>query len=319
MEGFSRAGQRASSVLSGIMDVRTGPPRLVSTLKTYYHPVSKKTVVLHPLPNAASPKYFRRVLSPLTLLVPPPLSGCEGHPHPPDSTVRNNTNNHNNNHNTPSWSSEKKSSVGTADPPIPSSMDASSTHESTPTDNNNSSTLISSSSFSLSSTQGREKEVGVGEGFDTILCEDGQLPFSSDSPRAYWQKLVQICLPFLLSRPVVPREWGSRHYDGLVQRDSVETRMAFEMLREQWQPPVDPRARRGIERILNTYPDGSRVCVPWSPYHIPYFIYRLELEGFELIKKEEVEVMGFRWLVYGVIGSILFSFYVLGKAIAYFL
>lgn len=155
--------------------------------------------------------------------------------------------------------------------------------------------------------------------FDKILCEDGLLPYAQDSPRANGQRLLQWCLPFVRLRPVVARATGEQYYDGLLLRDRVESRMTFEMLRDQWNPPVDPRARRAMDRILHAYPNQTCVCVPWSPYHIPYFIYRLELEGFELVKKEEVEVMGFRVLVYGIITSVLISFYLLVKALMYVL
>lgn len=293
MEGVSRAGQRASSLLGGIMEVRTGPPRLVSTLKTYYHPISQKTVVLHPLPNVASPRYLRRVLYPATLLAP--HFSNSGNPIPKPISIP-----------PPSGAADTNEATSETHSGTTSSSTAR-------TGDPNGASTDGFSSPSSSSVADPNNAIA----FDKILCEDGQLPYPHDAPKAYWQQLLQLCLPFLRVRQVVSREWGNTYYDGLVQRDGVESRMAFEMLRDEWRPPVDPRARRAMERILHTYPEKTRVCVPWSPYHIPYFIYRLELEGFELIKKEEVEVMGFRWLVYGLVGSIVISFYMLVKAITY--
>lgn len=293
MEGVSRAGQRASSLLAGVMEVRTGPPRLMSTLRTYYHPVTQKTVVLHPLPNMASPQYFRRVLSPQSLLKSRDegsTSFAHDSAHPPPPTASRTSHQH-------------------------------SPYDATPSEDGPSSRGDTKGSESVPHTTHPFTSFPHDEAvvFDKILCEDGLLPLPLDSAKANGQRVLQWCFPFLRLRPVVARSTGEQYYDGILQRDQVESRMTFEMLRDQWNPPVDPRARRAVDRILHSYSNHTCVCVPWSPYHIPYFIYRLELEGFELVKKEEVEVMGFRFLVYGIITSVMISFYLLVKALMYVL
>lgn len=126
--------------------------------------------------------------------------------------------------------------------------------------------------------------------FDKVLCEDGRLPFRAGTSEARKQQLYQRFLPFFGFRPVV--EDGER-FDGLLARDAIESRMAYQMLLDGWDPPVDPRARRGVERIA-TYADGSKVCVPWGVYHMPYFRYRLLKDGFVQTRVEEVTVLGFR-------------------------
>lgn len=199
----AKANKLASNaVLSGFLDIKHNPPRLVATLRTYVHPETKKEVALYPVPAIAAPSYIRSVFSPASLL-------------------------------------------------------------------------------------GR---------FDKILCEDGQLPVPEGTPEAVRQKFWVRAFPFVSVRRVVPPAAGA-HYDGLVERDRVETRMAFEMLRDRWDPPVDPRSRRGVERIAS-YPDGTKVCVPWNVYHMRYFQYRLEREGYELASSEEMDVMGFRVVMY---------------------
>lgn len=193
----------ASSVLRGVMEIQSNPPKIVGTLRTFTHPVTKKSVTLAPLPSFASPSYIRSVYAPYSLT----------------------------------------------------------------------------------------------ERFDKILCEDGVLPLKAGTPRASAQLIWQRVFPFLSIRPVVSEEIGLKHYDGLLIRDRIETRMAFEMLKEQWEPPVDPRARRGVERIA-TYPDGTKVTVPWNPYHMKGLQHHLERAGFELTTTEEIEVIGPRTVMY---------------------
>lgn len=216
----AKANKLASNaVLTGFLDIKHSPPRLVATLRTYVHPETKKQVSLYPVPAIAAPSYIRTVLSPAALL-------------------------------------------------------------------------------------GR---------FDKILCEDGQLPVQEGSAESVRQNFWMRAFPFVSVRRVVPPSAGE-HYDGLVERDRVETRMAFEMLRDRWDPPVDPRSRRGIERI-ESYPEGTKVCVPWNVYHMRYFQYRLEREGYELASSEEVDVMGFRVVIYFMVFVCTLSVVVLVKTI----
>ncbi|KAG5504347.1 hypothetical protein JKF63_04796 [Porcisia hertigi] len=124
--------------------------------------------------------------------------------------------------------------------------------------------------------------------FDKILCEDGRLPFQDGSAGAARQKLLRRLLPFFSIRPVVAE---GEKFDGIIVRDALESRMAYQMVLDGYDPPVDPRARRAVERI-DTYPDNTRVAVPWGVYHMPYFRYRLEKEGYTPLPSEEVVVFG---------------------------
>lgn len=153
--------------------------------------------------------------------------------------------------------------------------------------------------------------------FDKVLCEDGLLPIREPSALASRQRVLQRLFPFASIRLVAPESSASL-YDGLVTRDRVETRMAYQMLRDAYDPPVDPRARRGVERLL-TYADGCRVCVPWGVYHMHYWQYRLQREGFELVRTEEEVVIGFRAVLYMMFGVFVVSSWVLIQLLSYFI
>ncbi|KAH9593437.1 hypothetical protein LSM04_005206 [Trypanosoma melophagium] len=126
--------------------------------------------------------------------------------------------------------------------------------------------------------------------FDKILCEDGRLPFQSGSRLAKQQHFLKRVFPFLGLRPVATD--GSK-FDGIIQRDPVESRMAYQMVLDGADPPVDPRARRAIERI-DTYPDGTRAVCPWGVYHVVYMNYKLRQLGYIVENEESVEVVGYR-------------------------
>lgn len=126
--------------------------------------------------------------------------------------------------------------------------------------------------------------------FDKILCEDGRLPFQAGSRLAWQQHLLKRVFPFLAFRPVATD--GSK-FDGIVQRDPVESRMAYQMVLDGADPPLDPRARRAIERI-DSYPDGTRAVCPWGVYHMVYMNYKLRQLGYVLENEETVEVVGYR-------------------------
>lgn len=127
--------------------------------------------------------------------------------------------------------------------------------------------------------------------FDRVLCEDGRLPFQAGTAVAAKQAKLRRLFPFCSLRPVTA---DGEKFDGIVQRDAMESRMAYQMIQDGADPPVDPRARRGVERILDAYPENTRVVVPWGVYHMPYFRYRLQKEGFVQTNAEEVEVVGLR-------------------------
>lgn len=131
--------------------------------------------------------------------------------------------------------------------------------------------------------------------YDKILCEDGRLPFQAGSAEANKQQFMRRLFPFFSLRPVVS---DGEKFDGITQRDAIESRMAYQMVLDGWNPPVDPRARRGIERILDNYEANTKVAVPWGVYHLPYFRYRLLKEGFVESGVEEVTVFGVQEIAY---------------------
>lgn len=143
--------------------------------------------------------------------------------------------------------------------------------------------------------------------FDKVLCEDGRLPFQAGTANAARQQLLRRFFPFFSIRPVVT---DGEKFDGILVRDALESRMAYQMVLEGCDPPVDPRARRGLERI-DSYAESTRVAVPWGVYHMPYFRHRLEKEGYKALPSEEVVVFGFQQMlgllfVTGVLSFVLF-------------
>ncbi|KPI86064.1 hypothetical protein ABL78_4866 [Leptomonas seymouri] len=146
--------------------------------------------------------------------------------------------------------------------------------------------------------------------YDRILCEDGRLPFQAGTAKAARQRLLQRLFPFFSLRPVVA---DGEKFDGIISRDALESRMAYQMVLEGYEPPVDPRARRGVERI-DSYPGNTRVVVPWGVYHMPYFRYRLEKEGYTVLSSEEVVVFGFQQML-----GMLFMTSVVAFVLAFFL
>ncbi|PBJ68156.1 hypothetical protein BCY84_09253 [Trypanosoma cruzi cruzi] len=140
--------------------------------------------------------------------------------------------------------------------------------------------------------------------FDKVLCEDGRLPFEAGSRLARQQQMLKRIFPFFGLRPVTIN--GSK-FDGIVQRDPVESRMAYQMIVDSADPPVDPRARRAMERIEN-YPDGTRVVCPWGVYHLVYMNHKLRQLGYIVEREEAVEVVGYREaaLVFGILAVLTF-------------
>ncbi|KEG07589.1 hypothetical protein DQ04_09341020 [Trypanosoma grayi] len=140
--------------------------------------------------------------------------------------------------------------------------------------------------------------------FDTILCEDGRLPFQAGSRLARQQQFLKRVFPFVGLRPVAVD--GSK-FDGIIQRDPVESRMAYQMVLDGADPPVDPRARRAMERI-DTYADSTRTVCPWGVYHVVYMDHKLRQLGYAVESEEVVEVVGYREaaLVMAVMGLLTF-------------
>lgn len=140
--------------------------------------------------------------------------------------------------------------------------------------------------------------------FDKILCEDGRLPFVEGTFEANKVKFYRKLLPFFGHRPVAPAD--CELFDGLLHRDPVESRMSHASVVEALTPSVDPRARRGVERI-ESYPDNVRVAVPWNVYHLVYFSEKLPQLGYELVNTEEVVVIGQRQAFAVALGLGMFS------------
>jgi hypothetical protein len=123
--------------------------------------------------------------------------------------------------------------------------------------------------------------------FDKILVEDGRLPFLENTVMGNRAKVYRRLFPFINGRPVVA---DPSKFDGTIERDPLESRMAYQCCTEAIDPPIDPRARRAVERVL-AYPPGTRVVLPWTVYHAPYFGYKLQQLGFELKDTLEVEII----------------------------
>ena len=123
--------------------------------------------------------------------------------------------------------------------------------------------------------------------YDRILFEDGYLPLIATDPRSSRAKVLCWVLPFLPQRLIVS---NAEKCDGLVQRDPFESRMAYNAALGGADPPVDPRARRAVDRILS-YPSGTRVACPWNVYHVMYFTHKLAKVGYVLESSEEAVVV----------------------------
>jgi hypothetical protein len=142
--------------------------------------------------------------------------------------------------------------------------------------------------------------------FDVVLCEDGRLPYAQGTAEGRKQTLFKKIFPFLCYRPVVPPECTK--FDGLIQRDPVESRMAYTSLVQSLSPTVDARARRAVERI-ESYGNNTRVVVPWNVYHHVYFSEKLPMLGFELVRTEEVAILEMKHIMLMIVTLIMLSFY----------
>nr|CCC92009.1 conserved hypothetical protein [Trypanosoma congolense IL3000] len=190
----------AMLMTKGIMELRQNPPGLACTIRRFRHPDTRKEVTLYPVPNIASPHYFRRILDGDTLM----------------------------------------------------------------------------------------------RDFDKVLCEDGRLPFQAGTALARKHEVLKRMFPFFAFRPVAA---DGAKFDGIVQRDAVESRMAYQMLLDGADPPIDPRGRRAVERI-DSYADGTRTVCPWGVYHIVYMTYKLRELGYEVEYEDVVEVVGVKEVMF---------------------
>ncbi|CAD2219141.1 hypothetical protein AGDE_00120 [Angomonas deanei] len=139
----------------------------------------------------------------------------------------------------------------------------------------------------------------LSEKYDKVLWEDGRLPFRVGTAASQKSIILKKLFPFFSIRPSAV---NGEKFDGCVLRDPVESRMAYQGILDELDPPVDARARRGMSRI-DTYPEGTRVAVPWGVYHMPYFRYSLLKNGYVQLSVEEQEVFGLRQIM----GIFLFS------------
>lgn len=125
---------------------------------------------------------------------------------------------------------------------------------------------------------------------DKILCEDARLPYLTGSSEARRVQVFKMLMPFVGYRPIVPLD-AVEKFDGTVERDPVESRMAYLNVMQELNPPVDPRARRAFERI-ESYAPNTRIVCPWNIYHLVYLSHRLPTAGYKLVEEKEVEVLG---------------------------
>eukprot|EP00758_Cryptobia_borreli_P012415 Tbor_TRINITY_DN5746_c0_g1::TRINITY_DN5746_c0_g1_i1::g.20051::m.20051 len=121
---------------------------------------------------------------------------------------------------------------------------------------------------------------------DKVLVEDGTLPYTLDHPNANRTQIIQKLIPWFAFRNVTNQ---TAKYDGVVERDPIESRIAY-LSATRGNEPVDPRARRAMDRVMS-YPNNTSVVLPWTLYHMPYFFQSLERHGFELQRNEEVVVL----------------------------
>ena len=123
------------------------------------------------------------------------------------------------------------------------------------------------------------------ENYGHVVYEDGWHPYCTGT------------LPFrsLLAKyflPILPRCYEIntnelRNYIGSTNRDVVESAMAFRSTESTLDPPVDPRARRGLERI-RTLPTNVHAVLPWNVYHQYYLMHKLRELGYVQGRIDEI-------------------------------
>lgn len=125
--------------------------------------------------------------------------------------------------------------------------------------------------------------------FDKILVEDGYLPFVEGTPEATKTIRGRSWRPFIYSRPVVPQS-ALQYYDGLVQRNPIESRICHYSVVSGEKPTVDPRARRALEHA-DAYSEGTVVVMPWNIYHCVYIKDKLLASGYHQVEELTEEML----------------------------
>lgn len=143
--------------------------------------------------------------------------------------------------------------------------------------------------------------------FDKVLVEDGRLPFVEGTPEAAKEQRRRRFFPIAANRPVIPLSAVPR-YEGLLERNVIESRIAHEAVMSGERPLIDPRARRGVERA-DSYPDNTTVIMPWNVYHCLYIKEKLLASGYEQVAVEDVVMVGYQQVVYIVLLTTFFSLY----------
>jgi hypothetical protein len=137
----------------------------------------------------------------------------------------------------------------------------------------------------------------VDEQCDRVLSEDGYGPVRAGTYDAYRATALGYLMPFVCQRQVVPTDARMAKYEVLSPtRDRLESAMAYESVKlaTAGEPPVDPRARRAVDRLeamaLESNAPAS-VVVPWNVFHNAYFFWRLEQQGWTLLSTEDVKIV----------------------------
>lgn len=131
--------------------------------------------------------------------------------------------------------------------------------------------------------------------YDAVLLEEGNWISMPNSFVAQLGKLAKVIFPYKAYGPWVDQQFHDKYEVSSQLRDPLDSRIAFESVLHNKQPPVDPRAHRGVQRLnlfaLNSANEKKRVVMPWHVYHAAYLYQKLPAEGYEMVKSEEVTVI----------------------------
>jgi len=129
---------------------------------------------------------------------------------------------------------------------------------------------------------------GLHHKYDKVLYEDGWGPVLPGSvPQA--AVLRRYLLPILPHTEEIPAEEMKR-FLGANDRDIIESNMAYKSCEEGLSPPVDARARRGVE-LLMTMDPRERVVMPWNMHHHYYLAWKLRQCGYIEKNIEEIVII----------------------------
>ena len=118
---------------------------------------------------------------------------------------------------------------------------------------------------------------GLHRRFDRVLFEDGNQPCLA--PADPMRLLMQRAFPFAEHREYVSQD-EMQQYVGAVEADNADYHVILTSLHQNLDPPVNPKARRGVERLLTVDPKYT-VVMPWNVMHMPYLMWKLKDLGFE--------------------------------------